>query len=81
MVAHIFEKQRQADLCEFQACLVYKASSRVDRAIQRNPVSKIKQNNNNNKTKTKKTTTPQTNKQPPKTNKQTKKPRKQKQEQ
>ena len=31
--------QRQADLCEFEASLVYKASSRTARATQRNPVS------------------------------------------
>ena len=33
------------DLCEFKASLVYKASSRMRRATQRNPVAK--QNNNN----------------------------------
>ena len=34
--------QRQADLCEFEASLVYKASSRTARAVtQRNPVLKI----------------------------------------
>jgi hypothetical protein len=32
-------KQRQADLCEFKASLVYRASSRISRATQRNPVS------------------------------------------
>jgi hypothetical protein len=35
-------RQRQADLCEFKATLVYRVSSRTARAItQRNPVSKI----------------------------------------
>ena len=34
-------RQRQADLSEFQASLVYKASSRTDRTVtQRNPVLK-----------------------------------------
>jgi hypothetical protein len=32
-------KQRQADLCEFKASLVYRADSRTARAIQKNPVS------------------------------------------
>ena len=32
-------RQRQVDLCEFEASLVYKASSRTARAVtQRNPV-------------------------------------------
>ena len=40
--------QRQAHLCEFEASLVYRASSRTARAVtERNPVSK--QNNNKNK--------------------------------
>jgi hypothetical protein len=33
--------QRQADLCEFKASLVYRVSSRTARATQRNPVSKM----------------------------------------
>ena len=32
------EKQRQADLYEFKASLVYRVSSRIPRATQRNPV-------------------------------------------
>jgi hypothetical protein len=32
-------RQRQADLCEFEASLVYRVSSRTSRAIQRNSVS------------------------------------------
>jgi hypothetical protein len=36
-------RQRQVDLCEFVASLVYKVSSRADRAVtKRNPVSKNK---------------------------------------
>lgn len=35
-------RQRQADLCEFQASLVYRVSSRTARATQRNPVLKNK---------------------------------------
>jgi hypothetical protein len=31
-------RQRQEDLCEFKASLVYRASSRIARATQRNPV-------------------------------------------
>jgi hypothetical protein len=41
--------QRQADLCEFKASLVYRESCRTARATQRNSVPKTKQ------TKTKKT--------------------------
>jgi len=37
-------RQRQVDLCEFEASLVYGASSRMARATQRNPVSKIQWN-------------------------------------
>ena len=32
-------RQTQADLCEFEASLVYRVSSRTARAAQRNPVS------------------------------------------
>ena len=32
------ERQRQADLCEFEGSLVYRVSSRTVRASQRNPV-------------------------------------------
>ena len=42
--------QRQADICEFEASLVYRVSSRAARATQRNPVSKT---NKQNKTKQK----------------------------
>jgi hypothetical protein len=31
-------RQRQADLCDFEASLVYRASSRTARAVQRNLV-------------------------------------------
>ena len=31
-------RQRQANLCEFEASLVYRASSRVAKATQKNPV-------------------------------------------
>ena len=34
-------KQRQADLSEFEASLVYIASFKTARAIQRNPVSPL----------------------------------------
>ena len=44
MVAHAFNsstrRERQVDLCEFKASLVYRASSRTARATQRNPLSK-----------------------------------------
>ena len=42
MVTHIFNPsiQRQADVCEFEASLLYRASSRRARATQRNLVSK-----------------------------------------
>jgi hypothetical protein len=49
-------RQRQADLCEFEASLVYQISSRTARATQRTPVSKqnkTKQNKNKNKNKSK----------------------------
>lgn len=47
-MAHAFNpsRQRQADFCEFDASLVYRASSKTARIIQRNPVS----NSNNKKT-------------------------------
>ena len=35
-----FRRQRQADLCEFKASLVYTGSSRTAGAIQRDTVSK-----------------------------------------
>jgi hypothetical protein len=41
-------RQRQVDLCEFKASLVYRVSSRIARATQRNPDWKKK-----TKTKTK----------------------------
>ena len=43
VVVHAFNptlrRQRQAELCEFEASLVYRASSRTARTTQRNPVS------------------------------------------
>ena len=33
-------RQRQVDLCEFKASLVYRGSSRTAKATQRNPVWK-----------------------------------------
>jgi hypothetical protein len=42
-------RQRQVDLCEFKASLVYRASSRTAKATQRNPLSKT--NKQTNKTK------------------------------
>ena len=47
----VLRRQRQADLCEFEASLAYRASSRTDR-IQRNPVSKCKQKRKEEKTQT-----------------------------
>ena len=38
-----FGRQRQVDLCEFEASLVYRVSSRTDRVTQRNSVLKNKQ--------------------------------------
>jgi hypothetical protein len=38
------ERQRQVDLCEFEASLVYRVSSRTARATQRNPAKETKQN-------------------------------------
>ena len=51
VVAHLLNpalgRQRQTDYCEFEANLVYRASSRTGtKATQRNPVSKKKSNNN-----------------------------------
>ena len=34
------EKQRQEDLCQFKASLVYRTSSKIAKAMQRNPVLK-----------------------------------------
>ena len=63
-MAHAFNpsywRQRQADLCEFEASLVYRVSSRTARAVsQRNPVSPLPHKippdqNNNNKRKNRK---------------------------
>jgi hypothetical protein len=36
----VLRKQRQAELCEFEASLVYVVSSRPSRATQRDPVIK-----------------------------------------
>jgi hypothetical protein len=44
-------RQRQADLCEFDASLVYKVSFRTARATQRNPVYKNQKNQSNKQTK------------------------------
>ena len=38
----VLRRKRQADLCEFKASLVYRASSRAVRLIQRIPVLKKK---------------------------------------
>jgi hypothetical protein len=45
---------RGRQISEFEASLVYRVSSRTARAIQRNPVSKTKQNKNKNKKQKKK---------------------------
>jgi hypothetical protein len=37
-------RERQADLCDFEASLVYRVNSRTSRGTQRNPVLKNKQN-------------------------------------
>jgi hypothetical protein len=49
MVAHTFNPstQEQMNLCELEASLVYKVSSRIAMATQRNPIS----NTQTNKTK------------------------------
>jgi hypothetical protein len=44
-------RQKQADLCEFEASLIYRVSSRTARAIHRNPVSKKQKQKNNKKPK------------------------------
>ena len=44
VVVHIilvFGRQRQADLCEFEASLVYRLSFGTVKATQRNPVSGV----------------------------------------
>lgn len=41
--------QRQLNLSEFEACLVYRENSRTPRAILKNPVFKTGQNENNEK--------------------------------
>ena len=38
----VLGRQRQEDLYEFKACLIYTMSSRTARAMQRNPVLKKK---------------------------------------
>ena len=50
-------RQRQTDLCEFEASLVYRVSFRTARAVtQRNPVLKKTKNNNNKKNPTEQNT-------------------------
>jgi hypothetical protein len=39
-VTHIPALRRLANLCEFEASLIYRVSSRTTRATQRNPVQK-----------------------------------------
>jgi hypothetical protein len=41
--------QRQADLCEFEASLIYRATSKTANATQRNPVSHKTEQSNINK--------------------------------
>jgi hypothetical protein len=36
----VLGRQRQVDLCEFEASLLYRMSSKTVRTTQRNPVSK-----------------------------------------
>jgi hypothetical protein len=36
------EAERKADLCELEASIIYRVSSRTARATQRNPISKNK---------------------------------------
>ena len=47
-------RQRQGDLCEFQASLDYRVNSKTARATQRKLVSKKKKNPNKKKKKKKK---------------------------
>ena len=53
MVAHTFiprtQRQGQADYCEFKVSLVYRTSSSIAKATQRNPVSKKPTNQPENK--------------------------------
>jgi hypothetical protein len=44
-------RQRQADLCEFKATLVYRVSARIAKDTQRNPSSKNKYKQTNKQTK------------------------------
>ena len=56
----VLGRQKQADLCEFKASLVYRVSSRTVKATQRSPVlkNKTKQTNKQkNQTKQMKTST------------------------
>jgi hypothetical protein len=52
---------RGRQISEFKASLVYRVSSRTAKAIQRNPVSKNKQNTKNENKQTTTTTTKKTN--------------------
>ena len=53
VVAHAFKsrtREAEADLCEFEASLVYRTSSRTARTLtQRNPVSEKKNETNKQK--------------------------------
>lgn len=50
MAVHAFiprlKRQRQVNLCEFKASMLYRASSRIAGATQRNHISKKKMNKN-----------------------------------
>jgi hypothetical protein len=46
----------ERQICEFEASLVYRGSSRTARAIQRNPISKMKKKEKEKKRKEKSTT-------------------------
>ena len=45
----VLRRQRQEDFCEFQASLVYRVSSKMAKATQRNLVSKSKKQKANKK--------------------------------
>jgi hypothetical protein len=58
----IFGRQRQEDLCELEASLDYRVSSRIAKATQRNPVSKKKKKQKTKKPKTNRQTNKKTEK-------------------
>ena len=78
MVMTTLRRQKQADFCEFEASLIFKSSSRIAKAMQKNPVStkqsKARQDTRQDKTRQDKTRQSKTKQSKAKQSKKKKKP-------